>query len=161
MSITLRLSSEPDLPLLLELVRAYHDLEGITHSDPDPTAAIRPLLGESPLGRLWLICADAEPIGYVAICFGYSIEFAGRDAFVDELFVIEQQRGKGIGKAALALVKAEAAALGVKVLHLEVSSSNDRARRLYRSAGFLPRRFSLMSAHLDSASPWPDFPDRP
>jgi GNAT superfamily N-acetyltransferase len=151
MNINLRIATESDLDLLRMYVRAYHEFEGIAHRDGDPAAALRPLLGRSPLGRLWLICLGPPPIGYAAICFGYTIEFSGRDAFVDELFIVPEQRGKGYGKAVLALLKSEAASLGVKALHLEVARTNEGAQRLYRSAGFVPReRFFLMSAPIGS-----------
>ena len=99
------------------------------------------------MGRIWLICSESQPVGYIAICIGYSIEFAGRDAFIDEMFIVPEQRAKGIGKAALGLVKSEAASLGIRALHLEVARTNERAKRLYASAGFVAReRFFLMSA---------------
>lgn len=150
MNVSLQLATERDGPVLESLVRAYHAFEGVGRPGEDITAAIRPLLGQSDLGCAWFICADSQPIGYVVICFGYSIEFSGRDAFIDELFIIEAERGKGIGKTVLALVKAEAARLGVKALHLECARNNERAQRLYKSAGFVSREsFFLMSATLD------------
>ena len=67
------------------------------------------------------------------------------------MFIVPEHRGKGFGKTVLALVKSEAALLGVKALHLEVARSNEGARRLYRSAGFVSReQFFVMSVHLES-----------
>lgn len=147
MNVNLRLSTENDLSLIEHYVRAYHDFEGVTHHGEEISKAIRPLLGQSTLGRIWLICIGEEPVGYIAICFGYTIEFSGRDAFVDEMFIAKEHRGKGVGKAVFLLVKAQLAQVGIKVLHLEVARTNERAQRLYRSAGFVPReRFYLMSA---------------
>ena len=151
MSVHLRLSNDNDYALIESFVRAYHAFDGIPDTSQGDAAAIRPLLGRSTLGRVWVICLGNQPVGYVAICFGYSIEFDGRDAFVDEMFILEPHRGKGFGASALALVKAEAAKLGVKALHLEVARGNERAQRLYRSAGFVAReRFFLMSAPITS-----------
>ncbi len=145
MDVHLKIAEDKDRERVLRYVRAYHDLEGIDHSR-HVASSIQPLLGRSPLGRVWFIHADAQPVGYVAICFGYSIEFGGRDAFIDEMFIDPEHRSKGVGTAALQLVKVEAAALGIKALHLEVARSNDRARRLYASVGFGAReRFVLMS----------------
>ncbi|MGF1642035.1 MAG: GNAT family N-acetyltransferase [Thiotrichales bacterium] len=99
--------------------------------------------------RAWLICLGQRPIGYVVLDFGYTIEFGGRDAFIDELFLEEARRGFGYGRAALEVLVSEAAALGIKALHLEVAHSNEPARRLYRTLGFDDRtRFSLMSKRL-------------
>lgn len=151
MDIYLRVAEESDLDQVLAYVRAYHEFEGIAHSVVNAAPAVRPLLGRSALGRVWLICHGSQSIGHIAICFGYSIEFCGRDAFVDEMFILPEHRGKGFGRAALALAKSEAALLGVKALHLEVAHSNKRAQRMYTSAGFAPReRFFIMSVPLES-----------
>jgi len=137
---------------VLNYVRAYHEYEGMHLPDEVRGSAVRALLGESPLGRIWLIGAGEGPVGYVAACFGYSIEFGGRDAFVDELYIVPEHRGRGHGRSALRLVKPEAARLGVRALHLEVARTNDRAQRLYRSLGFAAReKYFLMSAVLDEA----------
>lgn len=149
MNINLRAAGESDLDQVLIYVRAYHEFEGIAYSEKGTASAVRPLLGQSTLGRVWLICLGSQSIGHIALCFGYSIEFSGRDAVVDEMFILPEHRGKNFGKAVLALVKAEAALLDIKALHLEVARSNERARRLYKSAGFVPREeFFVMSAPL-------------
>ena len=151
MNIYLRVAGESDLDEVLTYVRAYHEFEGIAHPESDAASAVRPLLGQNTLGRVWLICLGSQSIGHIAICFGYSIEFSGRDAVVDEMFILPEHREKGFGKAALALVKSEAALLGVKALHLEVARSNESAQSMYKSAGFFPReRFFVMSAFSDA-----------
>lgn len=143
--VRLQTAQDKDLDEVLKFVRAYHAFEGIGNT-VDVASSVLPLLGESPLGRAWLIHADSSPVGYVAICFGHSIEFAGRDAFVDEMFIVPEHRAKGIGRSALLLVQSEAASLGIKALHLEVARYNETAQRLYKSAGFRAReQFFLMS----------------
>jgi len=146
------------LDALLPLVRGYHEFEHVHMSDADRAAAVAPLLGPgSTLGCIWLIRMaegsgdgpGGEAVGYVALCFGYSIEFRGRDAFVDEFFLVESARGQGLGSRVLERVKAEARALGIAALHLEVARDNARARRLYEQWGFGAReQYTLMSCSL-------------
>jgi ribosomal protein S18 acetylase RimI-like enzyme len=146
MEVRLEISEENDLEQVVSFVRAYHAFEGIEDTD-DISATIQPLLGNSQYGRVWLIYAGSQPVGYIAVCFGYSIEFAGPDAFIDEMFIVPEQRAKGIGRSALRLLKPQAAVLGLKALHLEVARTNERAQRLYASTGFRSReRFFLMSS---------------
>lgn len=138
-----------DLDRLLPLVRAYHAFEKIERTDHERRASLAPLLGENPFGAIWLVSQDDEAIGYIALCFGYSIEFGGRDAFVDEFFLVEAARGRGLGRRVLADVSAAAAETGIVALHLEVARSNSRARRFYESLGFAARnRYHLMSCPL-------------
>jgi ribosomal protein S18 acetylase RimI-like enzyme len=147
--LALRLSRQDDLARLCELVSAYHRFEGIESDAVRLRETLSPLLGTSPLGVIWLIEAAGQPVGYVALTFGYSIEFGGRDAFVDELYIEPEHRGKGLGTEALRITTSRAKALGIHALHLEVGHANERARRIYESLGFLPRdRFLLMSAAL-------------
>lgn len=141
-----------DEAALLPLVRDYHAFEEVDLSDAARRLALAPLLEpDSSFGRIWLIRSGSRTVGYAAVCFGYSIEFAGRDAFLDELFIEEAARGRGIGRTVLELVQQQCVALGIGALHLEVARANTRARRLYEALGFEAReRFHLMSWRADS-----------
>ena len=149
MTIELTLAKPRDLELLLPLVRAYHEFEAIDSTAAGRESAIGRLLGDASLGGIWLISSDGALCGYIALCRGFSIEFDGFDAFVDEFYLLPEFRGRGIGGLALEEIKAKARALDINALHLEVARDNERARRLYRAAGFEPRdRYLLMSAVL-------------
>ncbi len=149
MPTRLQPASSEHVPILLPLIKAYHAFEGITLSDAERVLAIEPLLGESSLGRIWLISHADKYVGYIILCFGYSVEFKGRDAFVDEFFIEAPNRGKGIGGIALSEVISHLSSLGIKAVHLEVGRDNQRARHLYADQGFVAReRFTLMSLRL-------------
>jgi len=135
-----------ELPALLPLVRAYHDFEHVALSDADRTAVLRPLLLDPGLGQVWLIELDEAAVGYIALCLGYSIEFRGRDAFLDEFFIQPPWRGQGIGSAVLREVIAWAAGEGIRAVHLEVARDNHHARATYEKLGFVSRpQFHMMS----------------
>ena len=70
------------------------------------------------------------------LTIGYSIEYRGHDAFVDELYLRESYRGRGWGRAALAFVEQACRELEVRALHLEVERKNTAAQALYRKFGF-------------------------
>jgi ribosomal protein S18 acetylase RimI-like enzyme len=69
---------------------------------------------------------------------------------VDELYVVPEHRGQGIGRRALQFIAEQADTLGARVLLLEVSRSNERAKRLYRSVGFEDRGYHLMKRMIKS-----------
>ena len=110
--------------------------------------ALDALLREPRFGRAWVIENDDQAVGYLAVCFGYSIEFRGRDAFVDELYVRPAQRGRGLGREALSVAEVACREAGIVALHLEVKRDNQAARKLYRSAGFAERESYLMTKKL-------------
>lgn len=125
-----------DAAELVGMMRDFYELEHIEFDEAAARAALGQLLGDESLGRVWLIKSGAEIVGYVVLTFGFSLEFRGRDALVDELFVREGWRGRGAGRRALEFVAGVCRALGVGALRLEVGRENESARALYRKAGF-------------------------
>lgn len=133
----------------MPFVRAYHEFEGIGSTEPERARSIAPLLSDASLGRIWLIFERRQAVGYIAVCFGYSIEFGGRDGFLDEFFIVPAARSQGLGREALEAVKGEVALLGVRAMHLEVARTNLAAKQFYSKAGFESREhFHLMSCKL-------------
>ena len=156
-------ATDADVTALVAFVRAYHEGDGIESDPAALPAVLRPLLADSTRtkaapdddaakGRIWFIEHAGATVGYVAVCFGYSIEFRGVDAFVDEIYLAPAVRGRGIGAQALQLAIDAVRALGVPALHLEVDPDNAAAVRLYRRAGFAERRYRLMSRVFDRAA---------
>lgn len=148
-TVQLRVTNHADLVRVLDLVKQFHEAESIAFSEPQTRACVAALLGQSSFGRLWLITLNAQVIGYIAVCFGYSIEFGGRDAMIDEFFILPEFRHRGYGRLVLGLVTGELEQLGIRALHAEVESNNKRLTEFYRSAGIHAReRYQLMSMKL-------------
>lgn len=95
-----------------------------------------------------MILLENEVAGYAVLTFGYSLEFHGRDAFVDELYLRNEYRGQGIGKRALEFLTEVCVAEGVSALHLEVERSNTQAQAVYRKFGFEDHDRYLMTRWL-------------
>jgi ribosomal protein S18 acetylase RimI-like enzyme len=153
MTTEIRLATVRHIDELLPLVRAYHDFEGVVQDDLKRRDAIASLLMTPDFGHIWMIYSDSVLAGYIAITLGYSIEFGGKDGFVDEFFLVEESRGKGTGPAALSLVLEQLKNDDVKALHLEVAQDNRQAQKLYMAAGFRLRdRYHMMSCDLDDVS---------
>jgi ribosomal protein S18 acetylase RimI-like enzyme len=107
------------------------------------------LLEDARLGRTWFIEADGEACGYLALCYGYSLELGGRDAYVDELYIRAPFRGRGLGTRALEAACDAARADGVVALYLEVRQDNLEAQRYYERLGFERRdRYFLLARRL-------------
>lgn len=149
MNIRLHACVEHDLDTLVPMVKAYHEFEGIGLRQAEREASVRMLITDKNKGGVWLINNTEELCGYIALCYGYSIEFGGLDAFVDEFYILPEFRGMGIGRQVLGLIKAEAKKDSIRALHLEVAKDNNRAVRLYASEGFTARdKYILMSTEL-------------
>ena len=149
MGIRLEPAEDRHLDEVLAYVRAYHHYEDVRLSDEQRVSAIRQLLGSSHLGQIYLIRLGTMVVGYIAVCFGFSIEFVGRDAFIDEMYIAPTYRNKGYGREALELLMSDIRGMDIKALHLEVARGNEKAQRLYQAVGFEPReKYFLMSAVL-------------
>lgn len=140
-----RLAVEHDADTLLELMQAYYTFDGHGFDRAKARSALIALLRDASLGRVWLILNGGAAAGYVVLCFGYSLEWLGRDAFVDEFFLRDECRGLGWGRVALEFVEREARDAGIHTLHLEVVEKNVRALDFYRKYGFQEHRSRFLS----------------
>jgi diamine N-acetyltransferase len=101
-------------------------------------------------GRAWLIVENDQNVGYVVLTVSFSFEYRGCDAYIDELYIAEEHRGRGIGRRAMEFVEKAARGLGVNAMHLEVSPVNEAALELYRRAGYVDHGRHLMTKWLGS-----------
>jgi len=113
------------------------------------------LLAEPHLGRAWVLLHDADIAGYIVLTFCFCLEYGGREAYVDDLFVRRPFRGLGLGRMAMETVIAESRRMDLRMLNLEVEPGNRTARRLYSSTGFERNRRLLMRLRLNPAQQTP------
>lgn len=138
-----------DVDAILPLTRAFYAIDAYPFDETIARRALEDLIGDAALGRVWLIREREAIIGYMVLTFGYSIEFHGRDATLDELYVVADHRNRGVGTAAMRFLDATCPALGVHTLHLEVERHNAAAQALYRRFGFSDSGRYLMNKRFD------------
>lgn len=141
-----RAAGDADVPHLLDLMAAFYAEDGTAPFVREPVErALRALLRDPERGLVWLIERDGAPAGYLVVTWGFSLEFHGRDGYIDELYVAPAHRSAGVGGRAIALAEEACRARGVTALHLEVDLGNERAHALYRRSGFAERGHRLMT----------------
>lgn len=133
---------------ILPMMRAYYAEDGYAFDDERSRAALLGLLADERLGEVWLAMEADRAVGYVVLCLGWSLEYRGRDAFIDEIFVAPDARRRGLGRRLMELAVDRCRALEVRALHLEVEGVNAKAHALYRSLGFKDNDRRLMSKRL-------------
>lgn len=141
MTLTIQPATQSDVEALVKFSRALNqedpDFTGETRFDDTAArTALQGFVDNPALGRAWLILDGDVPIGYVILTLGYSLEYHGRDAFIDEIYIAADYRGRGIGTYVMQFVEDEARKLGVNALHLEVERANKPAQTLYQKMGF-------------------------
>lgn len=146
---SITLAKPEDLDRVLKLVGDFHEEHGTPLEDEVRRTAVLPLLEGSPHGAIYLVGPARAPIGYITVCFGWSVELGGMDGFVDEIYIRPGVRGRGIGSEVLMSLPKALAGAGLKALHLEVDREDDKTVRLYKKLHFSPRsRYMLMTRHL-------------
>jgi GNAT superfamily N-acetyltransferase len=141
--LSIRAIGAGDIDVVLGMVHKLYIREELGFDRERHRRAIEELLAHPEYGGAWLLKADSATVGYFVITICYSLEFGGRFALLDELFVEEQWRGRGLGSEALAFMERWCGGQGISALRLEVGNENLRALALYQGAGFrvLDRHF--------------------
>jgi diamine N-acetyltransferase len=147
--VSYRAAATSDIDCLLQLMQGLQqdDPWSVPFREEEVRESIRELLGNPSAGRIFLICDADTCIGYLVLSFDFSLEYGGRNAWIDELFVRSDFRGKGIGSNVLDFAVQAARECGAKVLHLEVNRGNP-AIDLYRRHGFEDHDRYLLSKWL-------------
>ena len=79
---------------------------------------------------------DGRTVGVAYVSFTWTLEHGGRTAWLEELYVVPELRGGGIGGALLDAALDLARARSCRAMDLEVESDHARAANLYVRAGF-------------------------
>lgn len=133
-----------DIDLAVAMMHEFYAIDGYPIDEHRTRGLFNTFLENENLGKAWLILDEGDVVGYLILTFVFSFEFGGTIAFVDELYISDRARGKGIGTQTIEFVKTEAGLLGVKMLYLEVEHHNTIAQKLYASAGFETHKRKFM-----------------
>lgn len=136
MSLKIIPAEATDIELLVVFMRDFYEHEALSFDESAARQALQQLIENHFFGRVFLFELADEKVGYAVLTFGFSLEFHGRDAFVDELYICESYRGRGLGKQALEFLADVCRTEGIAALHLEVERVNTIAQEVYRQQGF-------------------------
>jgi ribosomal protein S18 acetylase RimI-like enzyme len=136
MNAIFQLLSDSDLPTLLEMMREFYPQQQMRFDEKAATNAAQKLIGDPALGEIYLIFRGADLTGYFALTFCFSLEFHGRFALLDEIYIRQAFRRQKLGQAVVAFAEGRCKEIAIKALRLEVGQQNAAAQALYRKAGF-------------------------
>lgn len=148
MNALFQLLSDHEIPTLLEMMREFYSQQEMSFDEPTASMAINKVLNNPDLGQIYLIFRGTELAGYFALTFCFSLEFHGRFALFDELYLREPFRRQKLGKAVVAFAEELCKKAGIKAMRLEVGRENQGAQSLYQAAGFKVDERNLMTKWL-------------
>src|SRR5678815_5166975 len=102
MSVSIRVATPADIPLVLDLIRELAEYERLLHEVEATEADVRrDLFGENPRCFCDIAEHQGRPVGFALWFYNYST-FRGRAGiYLEDLFVRPEARGVGAGKALL------------------------------------------------------------
>lgn len=142
--IVFKILTLSDIETVVSMMQEFYAIYNYPIDIDVSRALFQEFISNENLGKAWLIVSDNEIIGYTILTFVFSFEYQGRIAFLDELYVTEKARGKGIGKEAIAFITTESRKLSLKLIYLEVEPHNEQAQKLYLTNGFESHNRLLM-----------------
>lgn len=148
MNALFQLLSDQEIPTLLEMMREFYSQQEMRFDEPAAAQAVNRALQNPDLAQIYLIFRGPELAGYFALTFCFSLEFHGRFALFDELYLREPFRRQKLGKAVVAFAEELCKKAGIKAMRLEVGRENLPAQSLYCAAGFKEDERNLMTKWL-------------
>ncbi|MBT28377.1 MAG: GNAT family N-acetyltransferase [Thalassobius sp.] len=136
METQFKLATEEDIQIVMEMMKDFNAIYQYPFDAELGSINLKKLMSNQEFGRFWIIYSGDLVAGYVALTFGFSFEYKGRDAFIDELFLKADFRDKGIGRQTMEFLEKQAIELGLGAIHMEVERQNDKAIRLYTKQGY-------------------------
>ena len=141
---TVRQATLSDVDILVMLMAEFYAEAGFTLSTADASRAFAALLGSPQLGAVWLADVAQRPVGHVVMTVAFSMEYGGLRGFIDDLYVNQLFRDRGIGAALLAAARAGALERGLRALCVETGREDHPARSLYARAGYVDSDHALL-----------------
>lgn len=149
MSTAFRPIELQDIPAVIEMMEEFYAIDNYPIDPIVSRDLMLEFLENDTLGKGWLILTDGEVMGYVILTFVFSFEYKGRIAFLDELFISPNARGKGLGKQTLDFIHEQAKLHSVRIIYLEIESHNSIAQKLYLSKNYTIHNRGLMRLIID------------
>ncbi len=138
-SLTIRQAIEQDVPLILDFIRqlaVYEKLEDcVVATETDLRTA---LFGPRTYAEVIIAEHDGRPAGFALFFHNFSTFLGKPGIYLEDLFVLPSERGRGTGKALLLALARIAAARDCGRIEWSVLNWNEPAIGFYRCLGAVP-----------------------
>jgi len=125
-----------DLPVLMPMLRAYCDFYEVDPRDDRLIALSRALIDDPGQGEQ-AIARDSEgkSLGFATVYWTWQTLYAARVGVLNDLYVVEDARGLGVGRALIEHCRGLCRKRGAAKLVWETAPDNATAQRLYDGIG--------------------------
>ena len=135
----LRPAGPEDVSLITELIHELAEYEKLAHTCVADDASVRAnLFGPNPAAEVVLAFIGDEPAGMALFFENYSTHLSRRGMYLEDLYVREHLRGRGVGKLLLSRLASIAVEREYGRMEWSVLRWNESAIRVYDAIGAEP-----------------------
>ena len=132
----IRSAISTDVPVILDFIRKLAEYEKLSHEVRATEENLgKYLFGEDKAARVVIAYYRDRPVGFALFFISFSTFLAKPGIYLEDLFVLEEDRGKGYGKALLSYLARMAVEKGYGRLEWAVLDWNEPAIQFYKSLG--------------------------
>jgi len=136
LTIRIEPATERDVPLILRLIGGLAEYERLAHQVVATEAALRDtLFGPTPAAEVVIAHVDGQPAGFALWFHNYSTFLARPGLYLEDLFVLPEWRGHGVGRRLLSHLAGVAVERGCGRMEWAVLDWNEPAIGFYRKLG--------------------------
>jgi GNAT superfamily N-acetyltransferase len=137
--VRLERATERDVPVILSLVKALAEYEHMAGDVVADEALVHEaLFGPAAWAVVVLARAGSEPVGFAGWVYNHSTFLGRRGLYLEDLFVVPEWRGRGIGRELLVYLAKVAVERECGRMEWAVLNWNEPAIGFYRSLGAKP-----------------------
>lgn len=144
--IKFRYMKKEDFDTIFHIMRVFYDSPAIEHSAPDEILKqdIRDCISDMPFVEGFVFDDNGQTAGYAMTARGYSTEYGGICIWLEDLYILPEYRGAGIGTQFFSYLEDLYCKEAVR-LRLEVAADNTRAIEVYKKCGYRTLPYVEMS----------------
>lgn len=134
---SIRRVGEGDVAEVLALMRAYCDFYEVSPPDGDLETIVRALIADPEREGVQLFAhsPDGDAVGFATIYWSWSTTEACRIGVMNDLFVAEEARGRGLADRLIHACRDECVRRGARRLTWQTATDNFRAQTVYDRVG--------------------------
>ena len=129
----------------LKMAHDFYHSPAVLHPIPDSyiEKTFEECISSGTYGKIYMLEYEGSMAGYGLIAKTFSQEAGGYVYWLEELYILEKFRSKGLGREFFAYME-ETRPENVKRFRLEVEEDNERAASLYARLGYEPLEYNQM-----------------